>query len=393
MRVFLSFHSPDRERALALKAAIERAQPSVEVFVDQTGLRYGHLWQPALFDAIANSEAFIILVSNQLGDWQKVEYYEARDRKAKDDCFLLLPLIVADKTKGPAANLPGLAQLHWIETTEPTAPEPLSRIVAALTSKEVPKPPEPWRIINPYRGLLALQEQDADFFFGRDLETASILDAIIRKPGRLIALIGNSGVGKSSLVQAGIIGNLKRQRWPDGIQPWPVSLRNSRAWAFLSMRPGEDPIDALASAFASVWFTDVTDPDRVGRRNKWTAALKNGQVTLSDLIETTDARFKTELGLAPPQRFFLYIDQGEELYARTPKDQVKLFSALLARHLRPAVTKSRVEYTAGNRWRVASAMTRSRCSSTVLSGGASKPPFGTRAKESMDRFRSFTFAI
>lgn len=125
----------------------------------------------------------------------------------KDDCFPLLPKIVADKAKGPAANLPGLAQPHWIETTEPTAPEPLGRIVAALTSKDVPKPPEPWRVINPYRGPLALEEQDADFFFGRDLETANILDAIISKPGRLIALIGNSGVGKSSLVQAGVVGS------------------------------------------------------------------------------------------------------------------------------------------------------------------------------------------
>jgi hypothetical protein len=143
-----------------------------------------------------SATAFIILVSNQLGDWQKVEYYEARDRKAKDDDYVLLPIIVADKSKGPAANLPGLAQLHWIETTEPTAPEPLSRIVAALSSKEVPKPPEPWCIINPYRGLLALEEQDADFFFGRDPETAGVLDAVFSKPGRLIALIGNSGVGQ-----------------------------------------------------------------------------------------------------------------------------------------------------------------------------------------------------
>jgi hypothetical protein len=64
-----------------------------------------------------SATAFIILVSNQLGDWQKVEYYEARDRKAKDDDYVLLPIIVADISKGPAANLPGLAQLHWIETT------------------------------------------------------------------------------------------------------------------------------------------------------------------------------------------------------------------------------------------------------------------------------------
>ena len=212
LRLFLSYNSPDRDRAHSLKTAIEHAVPGTDVFVDQTHLRYGHLWQPALYEAIGKSQAFLILVSNQVGDWQKFEYYDANDRKAKDDDFLLLPIIIADKAKGPAANLPGLSQLHWIETTEPTAPEPLGKIVAALTSGAIPKPPEPWRIINPYRGLLALEEQDADFFFGRDLETCAILDTIIAKPSRLIALIGNSGVGKSSLVQAGVVGSLKRQR-------------------------------------------------------------------------------------------------------------------------------------------------------------------------------------
>jgi hypothetical protein len=69
---------------------------------------------------MAKAQAFVILISTQVGDWQKVEYYEARDRKAKDDAFVLLPVIIADRAKGPAANLPGLAQLHWIESTEPT---------------------------------------------------------------------------------------------------------------------------------------------------------------------------------------------------------------------------------------------------------------------------------
>src|SRR5215472_17790762 len=129
-RVFLSYHTPDRAIALGLKRAIEAALPDADVFVDQTHLRHGHLWQPSFFDAIAKAEAFLILVSNRAGDWQKFEYYEALDRKVKDAAFVLLPVIIADRAKGPAANLPGLAQLHWIETTEPTAPDPLAKIVA-----------------------------------------------------------------------------------------------------------------------------------------------------------------------------------------------------------------------------------------------------------------------
>src|SRR5215813_10656400 len=140
LRVFLSYHTPDRTIALSLKRAIEDTLRGVDVFVDQTHLRHGHLWQPSLFDAIAKAEAFLILVSNRAGDWQKFEYYEALDRKVKDAAFVLLPVIIADRAKGPAANLPGLAQLHWIESTEPTAPDPLSRIVAALNDID----PQAW---------------------------------------------------------------------------------------------------------------------------------------------------------------------------------------------------------------------------------------------------------
>jgi formylglycine-generating enzyme required for sulfatase activity len=330
LRVFLSYHTPDRAVALALKNAIEAALPSADVYVDQTHLRHGHLWQPALFEAIATAQAFLILVSNQIGDWQKREYYEANDRKSKDAAFILLPVIIADRAKGPAGNLPGLAQLHWIESTEPTAPDLLAKIVAALEAREIPKPPEPWRAINPYRGLLALEEQDADFFFGRERETADILDRITAAPGRLIALVGNSGVGKSSLVQAGATGSLKRQRWPGGQKTWPPSLKDSRAWAYLAMKPGEDPIDALMSEFAALWFSDPTDPKRVDRRREWTERLRHGNARLADVIKASDEHLRSVLSLTPPPRYLLYIDQGEELYARTPTAERKRFSEIIA---------------------------------------------------------------
>jgi hypothetical protein len=348
LRIFLSYHTPERESALALKTAVEQAVAGADVFVDRTHLRYGQLWQPALFEAISKSDAFLILVSNRLGDWQKVEYYEARDRKAKDDRFVLLPIFIADRTKGAAANLPGLAQLHWIEATEPTAPEPFGQIVAALTGTGIPKAPEPWRTINPYRGLVALEEQDADFFFGRDLETSNVLDAMMAQPGRLIALIGSSGVGKSSLVAAGVMASLKRQRWPGGDRPWPAALADSRAWGFVSMKPGDDPVGALVSAFAALWFVDATDPDRIARRNRWTELLKRGEGRLADLVEATEARLKSELGLTPPRRLLLYVDQGEELYARAGKDDIRRFSELLAEGLADprlvVMTSQRADY-------------------------------------------------
>jgi hypothetical protein len=111
--------------------------------------------------------------------------------------------------------------------------------------------------------------QDADFFFGRDGETGDIINKIITTPGRLIALVGNSGVGKSSLVQAGVIGSLKRQRLPGGQQACPHALNGGRAYAYLTMKPGEDPVGALTSEFAALWFPDPTDPKRLDRAREW----------------------------------------------------------------------------------------------------------------------------
>ncbi|MBW9092973.1 hypothetical protein JNB62_04685 [Microbacterium jejuense] len=55
----------------------------------------------------------------------------------------------------------------------------------------------------PYRGLSAFSPGDADEFFGREDDIAAIRDRA--HPGSLIAVVGASGLGKSSLVLAGVV--------------------------------------------------------------------------------------------------------------------------------------------------------------------------------------------
>jgi len=331
LRVFLSYHTPDRGTAFALKQALERQDPGIDMFVDQSGLRAGSFWLPKLGDAIRASDAFVMLVGNRLGDWQKIEYYEALDRKAKQELFPIVPIISVERPP----NLPFLSQLHSITASNPDSPGPLGELVQALRGGTLPAAPEPWRNVNPYRGLLALDEEDADFFYGRETETAEIVKAIMAMPSKLIALIGNSGVGKSSLVQAGVIGCLKRQRWPGGgvPMPWPDALKDSRAWCYLTMKPGADPIGALASEFVALWFERVTDPELVAQRNRWAHLLAAGEASLCDLIDTTEKHFRTALNVEPPRRIVLYIDQGEELYGCDPA-VVQRFSKLVAAGLK-----------------------------------------------------------
>ena len=62
--------------------------------------------------------------------------------------------------------------------------------------------------------LLALQEQDAAIFYGRDAEIGEGLDILNRTHrfggAGLVMTLGASGSGKSSLVRAGLIPRLKR---------------------------------------------------------------------------------------------------------------------------------------------------------------------------------------
>ena len=59
----------------------------------------------------------------------------------------------------------------------------------------------------PYRGLLAFQPDDERFFFGRELVVDDILGRLA--PGRLLAVVGASGSGKSSLLRAGVIAAVR----------------------------------------------------------------------------------------------------------------------------------------------------------------------------------------
>lgn len=62
--------------------------------------------------------------------------------------------------------------------------------------------------IQPYLGLAAFTENDAKFFFGRRREIERLIGSLKREP-RFLAVMGPSGSGKSSVIQAGLIPQLR----------------------------------------------------------------------------------------------------------------------------------------------------------------------------------------
>ncbi len=67
---------------------------------------------------------------------------------------------------------------------------------------------EPKRIESPFIGLMPYSEGDAHFFFGREREQRVITANLFA--ARLTILYGSSGVGKSSVLRAGVIRELRR---------------------------------------------------------------------------------------------------------------------------------------------------------------------------------------
>ena len=295
------------------------------------GLLTWRSWTAQLAEEIAEADAFILLVGEAgVGNWQVPEYLEAHDRWVKSGRTFPLIVILIEGQKAP--GLPFLHQLQWIETPDPTSERNVAHIFNAVSGRGV-STSELWRYSSPYRGLEAMEEKDSEYFFGRTTETVEVLEALAAQD-RLLVLIGNSGVGKSSIARAGVLAALKRQAWPEHMgtsKIWPAVFHNSRRWCFLSLRPGDDPLKALVECFLDTWQYAAADYERVNQQRGWMEQLQD-KATLSDLIGATERRLE-ELRQPKPPAFFLYVDQGEELYVRDEDRRRRRFSELLAQAL------------------------------------------------------------
>jgi hypothetical protein len=327
-RWFLSCNSRDLSLAERLRASIGRRDSASRVFLAPDKSRPGVLWLPELQKEISEATGFILLIGESgVGASQMMEYYEALDKRAKSPGFPVLIVLLEGQ---PAPGLPFLHQLPWVVTTDPGSDKSFGQLMDAV--RQVRPATELWRHTAPYRGLAAMTEADSEFFFGRERETEQVIRALVDWPNDIPLLLGNSGVGKSSLAQAGVLAALMREGWPETATApglWPQQLGGTRHWCFLTLRPGADPLRALLEAILRVWQFDVVDPNRLSRRAEWTEAFIEGRTGLRDLLDATEGRLQ-ELGQTKPPAFMLYVDQGEELYVRGEERRRRRFSEVLA---------------------------------------------------------------
>jgi WD40 repeat protein/transcriptional regulator with XRE-family HTH domain len=112
--------------------------------------------------------------------------------------------------------------------------------VAALQRARRVPGPRPASARPPYRGLASFQPEDAEWYFGREELTQSLVALVTDGDGSGVPLmvVGPSGSGKSSLLRAGLIPALRTQRFRG---------RGGTDRSIALLTPGTAPVDALAT--------------------------------------------------------------------------------------------------------------------------------------------------
>lgn len=143
----------------------------------------------------------------------------------------------------------------------------------------------------PYVGMSPMSPDDAGVYFGHSAERRVILQRLESSPttsqDRFIPVMGPSGVGKSSLIQAGVV---------------PVLLRRDRWIVLPSFTPGRHPFEGLARALAEA--VPALGSVDLARRLR----------TETGLLGECLRRVRAERGRASA-RLLPVIDQAEELMA------------------------------------------------------------------------------
>src|SRR5215813_6139904 len=100
---------------------------------------------------------------------------------------------------------------------------------------------------NPFPGLRPFTEEEDYLFFGREVQSTELLRRL--RQTRFLAVVGTSGSGKSSLVLAGVLPALHGDVMTQAGSRWRVAL----------LRPGNNPIGALAHALSQPHVLGITD--------------------------------------------------------------------------------------------------------------------------------------
>ncbi len=154
---------------------------------------------------------------------------------------------------------------------------------------------------NPYQGLSAFGEEDAAFFFGRETFVNELVQTTRKQP--LVGVVGPSGSGKSSVVFAGLI----------------PQLRSEGNWLISSFRPGNQPFYQLACALVRQLEPELSETGLLREAAGLAGDMQSSRITLQQVASGIKER-------NGGKRLLLVADQFEELYTLCQKEEQEGFA-------------------------------------------------------------------
>ncbi len=315
--LFLSYNSRDRAAVVRVRELL--AERNISAFFDRDQLGAGSRWISLLENGIYGARGVVVCIGpDKLGDWQEMEVHFALVRQINEKKagrqFPVIPLILPGAT--PEKEIGFLELYTWVDLRkrldDPVAIDELARAVRgeADTQKF-----EASVELCPYRALQAFREQDEKLFFGRERFAEQLLAKARDENLKLIAVVGPSGSGKSSVVQAGLLPLLRSER-----PPHP-------SWETAIFTPGNAPFHNLAAALVTAGAAGQDKWGRMDKVEELGGKLASGVIRL-------EAAMATALAEAPgANRLLLIVDQAEELFTPneiTEQDRKSFIQRLLA---------------------------------------------------------------
>jgi hypothetical protein len=300
--IFISHSSRDNAAAAEIKAWLT-AQSFEEVFLDfdkDSGLGVGDHWERRLYEAIERCQAVIAVVTPA---WLASKWCFAEFTSARAQGKSIFPIILTpDDAKIVGPELRDIQAARWDVDGQEQLRRRLVEIADELARGHRYDPRRP-----PWPGILAYDAEDAAVFFGRDPEIRRAVELLetrrVHGGSRMLWIVGASGSGKSSLMKAGIL---------------PLLRRDKRNWIVLPVfRPGVCPLSSLAKSLAEALGDDAA---WLSVRERLKA---DAQGTLSGMLDAL------RIGPAREATAVVPIDQLEETWSLADEAERSAFVAVL----------------------------------------------------------------
>ena len=298
-RIFVSHSSLDRTPAGEIMDWL-RSLGFDNAFLDideRNGIRPGDRWEARLYEELAACSAVVLVVTPH---WLASKWCFAEFVQARATGKAIFPVIF---TPDGGQTFAGDLQRVDFSTDREGGKRSLAQRLKDL-ALDVQSGFDWDRRRPPYPGLPAFEREDAAVYFGRDAEVRELIDRLRARRAlggaHMVAVLGASGSGKSSLVRAGVLPRL--QKFEPGFVVVPP------------LRPGADPCTALAKVLA----------EALGQPTQWR--------TLHEDLDTDPGAVATDLLMAAGRHdatLLVTIDQAEELFGSTPAEARTTFAGWL----------------------------------------------------------------